>query len=367
MQLLATTADEHDEVDLERTAFKHSEEDDLEALDRGVEDAGWKQVHGDVFRAPAWLMLFAALLGTGWQLLSIAAVVILYAVAGPMHGAVHEERGEVVTAVIVCWALTSAVAGYTSGSYYKQYFATPRKEAASKWQSTMMLTTALLPCTVVAVVACLNAISLSYDTTNYVPFLALFKMFCIWLFVSLPLVVGGTMFGRHLGGRTTFPCRVNSIPRPIPEGAWVTSPFAIIPLAGILPFGSIFIEMYFIFTSFWNYKFYYVYGFMALVYGILIVVTICTSIVGTYFVLNSENYHWQWVSFLAAGSTSGYVFLYSVYYFFWKTHMTGFLQIAFYFGYMGIFCFTFFIMCGTIGLMGCNMFVRKIYSNIKVD
>ncbi len=30
LQLLATTADEHDEVDLERTAFKHSEEDDLE-------------------------------------------------------------------------------------------------------------------------------------------------------------------------------------------------------------------------------------------------------------------------------------------------------------------------------------------------
>ncbi len=29
---------------------------------------------------------------------------------------------------------------------------------------------------------------------------------------------------------------------------------------GVLPFGSIFIEMYFVFTSFWNYKFYYVYG-----------------------------------------------------------------------------------------------------------
>ena len=34
--------------------------------------------------------------------------------------------------------------------------------------------------------------------------------------------------------------------------------------AGILPFGSIFIEMYFIFTSFWAYKIYYVYGFMLL-------------------------------------------------------------------------------------------------------
>jgi transmembrane 9 superfamily protein 3 len=29
-------------------------------------------------------------------------------------------------------------------------------------------------------------------------------------------------------------------------------------VAGVLPFGSIFIETYFVFTSFWNYKFYYV-------------------------------------------------------------------------------------------------------------
>ena len=35
-------------------------------------------------------------------------------------------------------------------------------------------------------------------------------------------------------------------------------------IIGILPFGSIFIEMYFIFTSFWAYKIYYVYGFMLL-------------------------------------------------------------------------------------------------------
>ena len=45
-------------------------------------------------------------------------------------------------------------------------------------------------------------------------------------------------------------------------------------LGGLLPFGSIFIEMYFIFTSFWHYKYYYMYGFMLLVYIILILVTV---------------------------------------------------------------------------------------------
>ena len=49
---------------------------------------------------------------------------------------------------------------------------------------------------------------------------------------------------------------------------------------------------------------YYVYGFMLLVFIILAIVTVCVTIVGTYFLLNAENYHWQWTSFSAAASTS---------------------------------------------------------------
>lgn len=47
-----------------------------------------------------------------------------------------------------------------------------------------------------------------------------------------------------------------------------------------------------------------------------------------------QNYHWQWVSFLSAGSTAGYVYLYSIYYLWFKTHQRGFMQLSFFFGYM---------------------------------
>ena len=67
-------------------------------------------------------------------------------------------------------------------------------------------------------------------------------------------------------------------------------------------------------------------------------VTACITIVATYFLLNAENYHWQWTSFGAGASTAMYVFLYSVHYFTDKTNMTGFFQTAFYFGYTSIFC-----------------------------
>ena len=48
---------------------------------------------------------------------------------------------------------------------------------------------------------------------------------------------------------------------------------------GVLCFDSCVLYRYFVFTSFWNYKFYYVYGFMCLMLVILIVVVSCTSVV----------------------------------------------------------------------------------------
>ena len=65
-------------------------------------------------------------------------------------------------------------------------------------------------------------------------------------------------------------------------------PWLIALAGGLLPFGSIFIEMYFVFTSFWAYKIYFVYGFMLLVLVILAIVTVCVTIVCCYLLLNSE-------------------------------------------------------------------------------
>lgn len=150
---------------------------------------------------------------------------------------------------------------------------------------------------------------------------------------------------------------------------------------------------------------------MLLVFLILIVVTVCVTIVGTYFLLNAENYHWQWTSFFSAFSTAVYVYLYSVYYYYVKTKMSGFFQTSFYFGYTMMFCLGLGILCGeyeyqldhfchiesiyclcnfnymswyfvlllvssnqacnlnlgAVGFLGSHLFVRRIYRNIKCD
>jgi transmembrane 9 superfamily protein 3 len=157
------------------------------------------------------------------------------------------------------------------------------------------------------------------------------------------------------------------VARPIPQRPFLRSPTFVCLLAGFLPFGSIFIETYFIFSSFSTYKFYYVFGFMFAVYVILALTTACVTIVSTYFLLNSEgascarafcapslclgprtwpaplltralpslaharhacalptplfcaDHRWQWHSFMAGASTGLYVFAYSFYYFFFRT------------------------------------------------
>ncbi|XP_057532278.1 transmembrane 9 superfamily member 1-like [Amaranthus tricolor] len=333
------------------------EDDDLESLERDVnEESGWKLVHGDVFRPPRYLALLSAVIGTGAQLATLILLVIILAIVGMLY----IGRGAIVTTFIVCYAFTSFISGYVSGGMYS-------RNGGKNWIKAMILTASLFPFMCFGIGFILNTIAIFYGSLAAIPFGTMVVVFVIWAFISFPLALLGTVVGRNWSGAPNNPCRVKTIPRPIPEKKWYLTPSVISLMGGLLPFGSIFIEMYFVFTSFWNYKVYYVYGFMLLVFLILIIVTVCVTIVGTYFLLNAENYHWQWTSFFSAASTAIYVYFYSIYYYHVKTKMSGFFQTSFYFGYTMMFCLGLGILCGAVGYLGSSLFVWRIYRNIKCD
>ncbi|KAL8222758.1 hypothetical protein R6Q57_020157 [Mikania cordata] len=314
------------------------EDDDLETLERDVnEESGWKLVHGDVFRPPHNLVLLSAVVGTGAQLALLILLVIVFAIIGMLY----VGRGAIVTTFIVCYALTSFVSGYVSGGMYS-------RNGGKTWIKSMILTASLFPFLCFGIGFILNTIAIFYGSLAAIPFGTMVVVFVIWAFISFPLALLGTVVGRNWSGAPNNPCRVKTIPRPIPMKKWYLTPSVVSLMGGLLPFGSIFIEMYFVFTSFWNYKVYYVYGFMLLVFLILIIVTVCVTIVGTYFLLNAENYYWQWTSFFSAASTAIYVYLYSIYYYYVKTKMSGFFQTSFYFGYTAMFCLGLGILCGPL-------------------
>jgi transmembrane 9 superfamily protein 2/4 len=61
------------------------------------------------------------------------------------------------------------------------------------------------------------------------------------------------------------------------------------------------------------------------------------------------------------------MFLYAMFYFFTKLEITRFVSGLLYFGYTLIMATGFFVLTGTIGYYACLVFVRKIYSAVKVD
>jgi len=342
---------------LRKDYARYSKEDDMDDMERDLGDEyGWKQVHGDVFRPAANPMLFSALIGAGSQIAVVVLFVILFAILGELY----TERGSLLSTAIFVYAATAPVNGYFGGSLYARM-------GGKVWIKQMLLSASLMPLLVCGTAFFINFIAMYYHASRAIPFGTMVAVTCICLFVILPLTLVGTVLGRNLAGSPDYPCRINAVPRPIPEKKWYMEPLVIIALGGILPFGSIFIEMYFIFTSFWAYKIYYVYGFMLLVFLILLTVTVCVTIVCTYFLLNAEDYRWQWTSFLSAASTAGYVYFYSFYYFFFKTKMYGLFQTTFYFGYMALFSLGLGLMCGTLGYVGTALFVRRIYGTVKID
>ncbi|KAI7728525.1 hypothetical protein M8C21_001043 [Ambrosia artemisiifolia] len=163
------------------------------------------------------------------------------------------------------------------------------------------------------------------------------------------------------------PVKTNKIPRQIPEQAWYMSSAFSILIGGILPFGAVFIELFFILTSIWLQQFYYIFGFLFIVFVILIVTCAEITIVLCYFQLCSEDYLWWWRSYLTSGSSALYLFLYTIFYFFTKLNITKPVSGILYFGYMLIASYAFFVLTGTIGFYACFWFTRLIYSSVKID
>eukprot|EP00041_Stephanoeca_diplocostata_P015709 m.300809 g.300809 ORF g.300809 m.300809 type:complete len:597 (-) comp20131_c0_seq2:327-2117(-) len=342
---------------LRKDYARYSRDDDLEDLERDLGDEyGWKQVHGDVFRSPVYNLTFSMLVGTGYQVILVSLIVILFSI----WGNVYVGRGSLLTTIIFVYAGCAPVSGYFGGGLYA-------RNNGTQWIKQALASAMFLPLTVCGTAFFVNFIAIYYHASRAIPFGTMMVILALWLFVILPLTLVGAVIGRNVDGTPQSPCRISPIPRPIPEKKWFMEPLVIIMMGGILPFGSIFIEMYFIFTSFWAYKVYYVYGFMLLVFAILTVVTTCVTIVCTYFLLNAEDYRWQWTSFLAGASTAIYVYMYSTYYFFFKTKMFGVFQTTFYFSYSFLMSLGLGILCGTLGFSGSNLFVRRIYQNIKID
>jgi len=338
---------------LHKDIARYNQMDDSEDAQ---EEFGWKLVHGDVFRPPRYGMLLSLLLGSGVQMFFMTLITLVFACLGFLSPA---NRGSLMTCAMVLYVCLGTPAGYVSARIYKMF-------GGEKWKSNVLLSAFLCPGIVFGIFFLLNLVLWVMGSSAAIPFGTLVALLALWFCVSVPLTFVGAYFG-FKKQPIEHPVRTNQIPRQIPEQSFYIRPLPGIIMGGVLPFGCIFIQLFFILNSIWSHQMYYMFGFLFLVFIILIVTCSETTILLCYFHLCSENYHWWWRSFLTSGFTAVYFFFYSVHFYLTKLEIEGAVSTFLFFGYTSLMTFLFFILTGTIGFFACFWFVTKIYSVVKVD
>ncbi|XP_039591366.1 transmembrane 9 superfamily member 4 [Polypterus senegalus] len=338
---------------LRKDIANYNKEDDIEDT---MEESGWKNVHGDVFRPPQYPMILSSLLGSGIQLFCMVLIVIFVAMLGMLS---PSSRGALMTTSCFLFMFMGVFGGYFAGRLY-------RTLKGHRWKKGAFCTATLYPAVVFGICFILNCFIWGEHSSGAVPFPTMLALLCMWFGISLPLVYLGYYFGFRKQPYDN-PVRTNQIPRQIPEQRWYMNKFVGILMAGILPFGAMFIELFFIFSAIWENQFYYLFGFLFLVFIILVVSCSQISIVMVYFQLCAEDYRWWWRTFLVSGGSAFYVLIYAIFYFVNKLDIVEFIPSLLYFGYTALMVLSFWLLTGTIGFYAAYMFIRKIYAAVKID
>jgi transmembrane 9 superfamily protein 2/4 len=77
--------------------------------------------------------------------------------------------------------------------------------------------------------------------------------------------------------------RTNQIPRQVPQTPWFVDGTVNMLVGGILPFGAVFVEVFYVLSSIWLHQFYYLFGFLFLVLIILLFTCAEITVVMAYF------------------------------------------------------------------------------------
>jgi len=337
---------------IRRDFMKYMEEEDKDE----VEESGWKLLRADVFRAPRFKTLFAVLVGSGVQVFTMCVVTMVFAVLGFLS---PSNSGSVMTAVLVLYVWMGVAAGYTSSRVYLMF------EGEQRTRNTL-LTAFLFPGVVFGIAFFLNFFLWAKGSSGAFPFTTMLVIMALWFCISVPLCFLGSRFA-YRKDPPKHPGTINMIPRFIPLQKWYLHPVLTMLMGGILPFGAVFIELFFIMSSIWLHRYYFLFGFLYLVFLILVITCAEISVVMCYFQLCSEDWHWWWRSFLTSATSALYMFLYAIFYYVTRLQVDGFVPSLLYFGYSLILTLFFFMLTGTIGFYSFYYFVKKIYQAIHQD
>ena len=321
------------------------------------DETGWKQVRSDVFRSPTYNSLFSILVGSGVQILSMISFTLFFTSLGFLS---PEHRGGLLTTMIVLYVFMGIFAGYTSARLFKMF-------GGLAWKRNAFGTAMVIPSLGFGTFFFINMFLAAEGSSEAVHITLLLQILLMWFGISVPLVYLGAFVGFSKPAITN-PSKVSKIPKPLLITPGLKKIKLVSALAGSLPFGCMFIELSYVMNSLWHHTLvYYLFGFLFLCFIVLVITSAEVSILMCYILLCREDYRWWWLSFTVAGSSGIYFFAYSVVYWFLKLEYMRMSSIVLYFGYMALGSITYSLVTGTVGFFATYLFIRTIFSMIKLE
>ena len=192
------------------------------------------------------------------------------------------------------------------------------------------------------------------------------KLLLIWLCLAYPLLLLGSSFGLKREPYVV-PIAISAIPREIPPQPWYLRNLSLMLMGGVVPFGIIFVELFFFISSLWMGQGYFQFRFAFITLLSLVLVTVEIAIIIVFSILCSENYNWWWISFIAPAFSGVYAFSFSFYYLSVLVKLDNVLVIVEIVGYLLIFTILFSVVTGTIGFISSFFFIHKLFGSVKIN
>ena len=321
-----------------------------------INEYDWKQIAGDVFRPPSGnVTLLSSMLGTGTQLFLTILATLFFGIFGFMN---PEHRANILNIGILFFCFMGLPGGFIASLFYRFW-------GGDNWINVSLLTSFLFPGAIIFGYIIVNII-LTIEKSNAAShFSDIISLFTLWIFCTSPLIIMGNFLG-YKSRKMSTPSDINRIPSTIPEKPCYLNDKYITLLIGFIGFSTIFIEFNYVKGSLWRHEIYFMATFIWISFLLFLIVVGEMTVLFIFLNLCRGDYNWTWKSFIMGSSPVIYIVIYSVLYFFYL-RINRLSSLIVYFGMMGMVSSILLLICGTIAVLFNFVFLKIIYSKIRID
>jgi transmembrane 9 superfamily protein 3 len=312
-------------------------------------DHTWKSLHGDIFRAPKYVWLFAGVNGCAAHLALTVIAFVFVNMAFRLYSGVG-----LTPILVLLFVACSVVSGYVASSIMIEFDDSRHPEA---------VLSGAVGCTLPPLFMFLST---TFSGRSDVRLMWVVALIVADLLLVLPCALFGGVVGRQMPLYDENPCEVAAVPKRLPSRGIFARPVVICLIVGAGSATMFIQEAEVILTAMKRGMVSWLFVFLLLTVFAAILVAGSLAVATVYLLLVKEIHAWQWVSFLGPFSSAFFVFLYGVQYILTRTRLEMWNEKLIYVVYTLIVAALYGMMCGAAGFLSANGFVRLIFSNLKL-